>query len=1776
MPPIAPPQLDVLFTAFRDSRYLNHSLDRTVRLLGVSEAVARARIRDTPELEVERIHTTKAPEGFFDVVRPVFTPENIVRLAPIAVHRLAASFGKSAEGARALEAVLNGGGEAAAFHIRDGEVLPGPGASDPVRVVPPNTMDHAPAAYVAGPLDEAEDLRVLGHLENLEAERINFGVYETFVPVAELLRRIQEMEPGLRSAAPAELEAAVERLGRHQYLIRLAEDRVRSRISETVRVLKRVKQRFNDGDSGTAPYLVHSVRVHFADRKRLDRTQHTLADALDGVFEWSRGKGMRVDRARHALLEGFARAINSPDPADVRITRIQRDAIDLIGKQYLDRGGRGYVITGNTGSGKTEAALFPLLLGAMEEKLRAPEAADGCKVILVYPRQELAKNQLQRICRYLAYINQELANRGGGDAALTTGILFGDTPFDQTDLESASKRGWEEADGRRVVPYFLGEGDRPVTMSAFHGGVGAIRSSPGGFADGGWEFEGFRATRDAMRRSPPDILIVTTETLHRWLMDPEANELFGVRRAGGGAARFTVPRAVVFDEIHLYDTTHGAQIGMLLRRLRNRLNRGMASAAAGWAHPLVIGMSATIGDPADFWERLTGLPGGLITALNPEPGDMEAAQGREYFLFIRPEGYSRGKLVGDATVAIQTVMALAHNLRRRGPQWNGAQLREPAKHRALVFQDSISKIKKLALEFMDAESNNFLARLRLATPAGPDPLASPQFDDGEYWVFDAGDPFQYSERRVADGDAPVALTSPDLPVYGANKGSHLLKKDIVFATSVLEVGYDDPSIQLVLQHHAPRNVASFVQKKGRAGRSLQDRPVTAVTLSRLSYRDAFYYQNPRLLYDPSDYRPPLNVENYFVQRFQSVAMLFDELARLTGQNLTKLQPDPTQDDVEARLRAVDQHIVDHAGALEAAYAHVTADSFRRMHPTLRTVWEWFRDGIMEPAVMHEVRGKQDLVRGHPELPDTLFGTINLPTLRVVYPRENRNQNRNQNQNQRRFGGEEEDVALAFGEVAPGKVTRRYGHGHVLHWRRPKPWVDIERYKRGAGPFNPALVQSLPAIWGPDWADYLPRQLHGMYANALPSRFYRARFVEVWDFGSLDPNDPREPQDDWVDWGELLPNGEVTVKFWRNGPPPVHYSDHFRRTRNPDVDPWRRVLPDSNSFPLSSAYVRPHQEGEEISPDAGGINLPPFFPGLLDELRLYCGEVDGRRSALDVWEIHYGAEASVKLRSERPRDPHAGTGHALVRYFGGDENQRLPTLYGYDLNTEGLRAPYDPNCLEENAQAVFDELWNEPNQRNHLQDKYLRYLLKTETWPAGAPDPMNLFDVRVAAELISTLRAEARAQQVAPGAFLDALTSDPGLAGMVADARARYWRDTRVLNDGFVARFTSTLTTPATRPFLDRLFQQIQSSTRVREFLQVTILHSLKHAVRHLFITEGSTRDEEVGSFGMFRLTHPQWSPNSDFYVYERNQDGNGATRLVGAIREPQRLPHLVERWWDVTMSCPVGDEEDFLRAALTAHGAALRGLSAGFFAAPLPERQSPKEDLIAMFPALARDLGLLGRLAGILTSQVEFGGGGAIPLVELHLEIEALRAVLAARFGRPPTQAELAGHAATEVDNDPAAARFPALGALRALYRAHRQEVGGHDDEAPSNDLERFMDQVQHLSLGTCVDACAACLASTCGMGHIEVMRHTLSRRYLKRVHEWLTRPFTVALHAGVTEDDIVRAAGAGGGWVILTYQDRIPEQLNLPLRDQFELLGRMFDYERMELRSVRRIAGNE
>lgn len=209
------------------------------------------------------------------------------------------------------------------------------------------------------------------------------------------------------------------------------------------------------------------------------------------------------------------------------------------------RAGRNVVVATGTGSGKTESFLFPVLDSLMREREQG-SLGPGVRALLLYPMNALANDQMKRLRALLA-----------GFPEITFGRYTGDTKNDPRQARDL----FEELNpGEPMLPNEL-------------------------------------LSREEMRETPPHLLLTNYAMLEYLLLRPQDMHLFP--SDGAGTWRF-----LVIDEAHVYDGTQGAEVAMLVRRLRDRVAPDRALQC--------IATSATVGDDpqaaARFATRLFGVP----------------------------------------------------------------------------------------------------------------------------------------------------------------------------------------------------------------------------------------------------------------------------------------------------------------------------------------------------------------------------------------------------------------------------------------------------------------------------------------------------------------------------------------------------------------------------------------------------------------------------------------------------------------------------------------------------------------------------------------------------------------------------------------------------------------------------------------------------------------------------------------------------------------------------------------------------------------------------------------------------------------------------------------------------------------------------------------------------------------------------------------------------------------------------------------------------------------
>jgi hypothetical protein len=191
--------------------------------------------------------------------------------------------------------------------------------------------------------------------------------------------------------------------------------------------------------------------------------------------------------------------------------------------------GRNLVVATGTGSGKTESFLLPILSLLLGERATG-SLGPGVRALLLYPMNALANDQMKRLRALLATVPE-----------ITFGRYTGDTRHSIRDAAAVFDQ--QNPGEPRLDNELL--------------------------------------SREEMRARPPHLLLTNYAMLEYLLLRPLDMDLFG--RAHSGCWRF-----IVVDEAHVYDGARGAELAMLLRRLRDRVS--------GTAPLQCIATSATVGN----------------------------------------------------------------------------------------------------------------------------------------------------------------------------------------------------------------------------------------------------------------------------------------------------------------------------------------------------------------------------------------------------------------------------------------------------------------------------------------------------------------------------------------------------------------------------------------------------------------------------------------------------------------------------------------------------------------------------------------------------------------------------------------------------------------------------------------------------------------------------------------------------------------------------------------------------------------------------------------------------------------------------------------------------------------------------------------------------------------------------------------------------------------------------------------------------------------------------
>jgi hypothetical protein len=796
--------------------------------------------------------------------------------------------------------------------------------------------------------------------------------------------------------------------------------RYRSRFAEGLRLLTTLRQIFKKVPWLTAPSLVSDYRVD-ARPRLVPRREIPSGQVITEL-----GAQLPNDLARKMVD-----AVLHPQGREYQLSRFQLESARAV----LEDSGkdRGIVISAGTGSGKTLAFYLPAIVAM------GPWIAKGdywVKVLAVYPRRELLKDQFAEAYGFARSVDGVLV--AAGRRPIVLGTYFGLTPR-QARAEDIKGAGWQEAGGGAFICPFLRcpvcQGEMVWTAQDLAAGreILKCRRSPG--CSGAIPEGEVVLTRQSAQKRPPDIVFTIAETLNQRLSDTWQRKILGISEDPARRARM-----ILLDEAHTYDGTGGAQAGLTLRRWRHAVGKPVR----------FVGLSATLREAPAFFSQLTGVPEDAVKEVAPSEADLDRVS-MAYQVILRGDPVSQMSLL---SASIQAAFLLA---RLMDPKGRGLMGRPRGRsegrfgNRVFVYTDDLDVVNRLYNNLQDAEGRNIFG----AVDPNKEPLASfrasalPAAKERDL----VGQNWQACEKIGWDLDSRLDVTRTTSQDAGVAPNSN-----IVVATASLEVGFDDETVGAVLQHKSPHELASFVQRRGRAGRPIGMRPWMVTVLSDYG-RDRLTYQSYEQLFDPS--LPPqlLPVRNRYVLRMQAVFAFIDWMANLAlterhdkawwwwplngpaaPDSGYKRQQDWVADILKQLLRGEANRTEQLAGHLKAALQlkdeEVTSllwepprSLMLQVIPTLarRIFTEW----KLAPGVV--LSGGVDLMappgRPHPLpdfLPSSLFADLNLPEVTVVLPSASVK--------------ESETAALmpivqALSHLAPGRVTRRfaYQHGKLNHW-----------------------------------------------------------------------------------------------------------------------------------------------------------------------------------------------------------------------------------------------------------------------------------------------------------------------------------------------------------------------------------------------------------------------------------------------------------------------------------------------------------------------------------------------------------------------------------------------------------------------------------------------------------------------------------------------------------------------------------------------------------------------
>jgi superfamily II DNA or RNA helicase len=807
----------------------------------------------------------------------------------------------------------------------------------------------------------------------------------------------------------------------------------RTRMAESVRLISFLKQLFEDHQKPEAwklaPDLVGDYRILKKEREYPGR-HIEKREFLEKVFSSGRGSNTQKQILDYIL--------DKETYAEFQVEGTRR-ILDNANSPKLFPDGSGTIICAGTGSGKTLAFYLPafVLIGSSVYL----DQERWTRAISVYPRNELLKDQFTETIKEVRKLNLFLV--ANNKRKVTVGAYFGNTPIGPEDCNFNERNKWVYKSGGYVCPFI-----RCPECNSDMIWLDEVRSNKEDKRGNKAAVESLSCTnkkcscsigpdeliitRGMMNENPPDILFTTTEMMNRRMSDNYSKKVFGI-------GVYKKPMLFLLDEVHTYSGVHGAQVAYLLRRWRKMAD----------CKPQMIGLSATLREAKEYFSQITGYREELVEEIRPLSEKMEKG-GTEYMLLLRNDPAVKTSLL---STTIQTGILLRRLLDKNAGGTFGTRL--------FAFTDDLDVTNRLTYIMREVEGRdswngydgskkNNLAFLR--NPKNEnyknEKERKERFRNGQIW-----------DICYQNGFTPTTFYNDRLKIGRTSSQDSGVEadSDIVVATATLDVGYNDPEVGAIIQHKAPRSMAQFLQRKGRAGRRPNMRPWTVVVLSDYG-RDRLMYQSYESLFDPELPLNKLPLNNKYILKMQATYSFIDWMSYKLNEKWINVW-DYFASPIQQNNAGLKNDVLSILGGLLDYNISLYTELWKHLEKSLQVdgdtlnsiLWDSPRSLMTSviPTIYRRIKsgwaragkaGEDRIVKGNPLpdfIPSTLFSSLNLPEISIITPASSR---KYPDDTSKDFM----PIRQGMKEFTPGRVSKRFAreHKYQKHWINPDTCKDL--------------------------------------------------------------------------------------------------------------------------------------------------------------------------------------------------------------------------------------------------------------------------------------------------------------------------------------------------------------------------------------------------------------------------------------------------------------------------------------------------------------------------------------------------------------------------------------------------------------------------------------------------------------------------------------------------------------------------------------------------------------